>query len=273
MKTTSSYFKYLFVCVLMCTFVACGDDDDNNNVSNATIELLSPAEITCTGADNDAVTITFVAENDWTAIVSHNWIDLSKRTGSAGEQKIIVTVENNDDFKTRIGTITIKDKASGKSVDIIVTQGEKGSVLTFSTEDQNGTSLAIDNEKQEITAEVSVKSNYDYSITISPDWLTYEDKGRNSDGSRKYVFHADPEKLYAAGGYGEQTAIVSFAYQAETRTPATKEYAVKFAGITPSMSCDMDPVVLDDMMGDGYQATIHIRVCCLIYSDIRLLYT
>ncbi|WP_458410106.1 BACON domain-containing protein [Bacteroides congonensis] len=258
MKTTSSYFKYLFVCVLMCTFVACGDDDDNNNGSNATIELLSSAEITCTGADNDAVTITFVAENDWTAIVSHNWIDLSKRTGSAGEQKIIVTVENNDDFKTRIGTITIKDKASGKSVDIIVTQGEKGSVLTFSTEDQNGTSLAIDNEKQEITAEVSVKSNYDYSITISPDWLTYEDKGRNNDGSRKYVFHADPEKLYAAGGYGEQAAIVSFAYQAETRTPTTKEYAVKFAGITPSMSCDMDPVVLDDMMGDGYQATIHV---------------
>lgn len=62
MKTTSSYFKYLFVCVLMCTFVACGDDDDNNNGSNATIELLSPAEITCTGADNDAITITFIAE-------------------------------------------------------------------------------------------------------------------------------------------------------------------------------------------------------------------
>lgn len=262
MKTTSSYFKYLFVCVLMCTFVACGDDDDNNNGSNATIELLSPAEITCTGADNDAVTITFVAENDWTAIVSHNWIDLSKRTGSAGEQKIIVTVENNDDFKTRIGTITIKDKASGKSVDIIVTQGEKGSVLTFSTEDQNGTSLAIDNEKQEIIAEVSVKSNYDYSITISPDWLTYEDKGRNNDGSRKYVFHADPEKLYAAGGYGEQAAIVSFAYQAETRTPATKEYAVKFAGITPSVTFykDEESIAATTLMNDAgtYKSVVKV---------------
>lgn len=260
MKTTSIYFKYLFVCVLMCAFVACGDDDDNNKGSNANIEVLFPEDlaITCTGANNDAVTVTFVAENDWTAIVSHNWIDLSKRTGSAGDQKIIVTVEDNDDFKTRIGTITIKDKISGKSVDIVVTQGEKGSNLTFSTEDQNGTILAIDNEKQEITAEVSVKSNYDYSIAISPDWLTYEDKGRNSDGSRKYIFHADPVKLYAAGGYGEQTAIVSFAYQAETRTPATKEYAVKFAGITPTMICDMTPVVLDDMSGDGYEATIHI---------------
>lgn len=238
MKTTSIYFKYLFVCVLMCAFVACGDDDDNNKGSNANIEVLFPEDlaITCTGANNDAVTVTFVAENDWTAIVSHNWIDLSKRTGSAGDQKIIVTVEDNDDFKTRIGTITIKDKISGKSVDIVVTQGEKGSNLTFSTEDQNGTILAIDNEKQEITAEVSVKSNYDYSIAISPDWLTYEDKGRNSDGSRKYIFHADPVKLYTAGGYGEQTAIVSFAYQAETRTPATKEYAVKFAGITPAIT-------------------------------------
>ncbi len=195
MKTTLTYFKYLFVCVLMCAFAACGDDDDESKGSNTTIEVISPADlaITCTGSDNDAVTVSFVAENDWTAIVSHNWIDLSKRTGSAGEQKIIVTVENNDDFKTRIGTITIKDKASGKSVDIVVTQGEKGSVLTFSTENQNGTDLVIDNEKQEITAEVSVKSNYDYSISISPDWLTYEKKGRNDDGSIKYVFHADPE--------------------------------------------------------------------------------
>lgn len=260
MKTTLISLKYLFVCVLMCAFVACGDDDDENKGSNASIEVLSPKDlaITCTGSDNDAVTVSFVAENDWTAIVSHNWIDLSKRTGSAGEQKIIVTVDNNDDFKTRIGTITIKDKTSGKSVDIVVTQGEKGSVLTFSTEDQNGTSLVIDNDKQEITAEVNVKSNYDYTISISPDWLTYEDKGRNSDGSKKYIFHADPEKLYVAGGYGEQTAIVSFAYQAETRTPATKEYAVKFVGITPVMTCDMDPVILNDLFGDGYGATIHI---------------
>lgn len=260
MKTTLIYFKYLFVCVLMCAFVACGDDDDENKGSNTTIEVLSPADlaITCTGSDNDAVTLSFVAENDWTAIVSHNWIDLSKRTGSAGEQKIIVTVENNDDFKTRIGTITIKDKASGKSIDIIVTQGEKGSVLVFSTEDQNGTNLDINNEKQEITTEVNVKSNYDYSISISPDWLTYEKKGRNDDGSIKYIFHADPEKLYAAGGYNEQTAIVSFAYQAETRTPATKDYAVKFAGITPTMTCDMTPVILDDEFDDGYGATIHI---------------
>lgn len=260
MKTTLTYFKYLFVCVLMCAFAACGDDDDESKGSNTTIEVVSPADlaITCTGSDNDAVTVSFVAENDWTAIVSHNWIDLSKRTGSAGEQKIIVTVENNDDFKTRIGTITIKDKASGKSVDIVVTQGEKGSVLTFSTENQNGTDLVINNEKQEITAEVNVKSNYDYSISISPDWLTYEKKGRNDDGSIKYVFHADPEKLHAAGGYNEQTAIVSFAYQAETRTPATKDYAVKFAGIIPTMTCDMIPVVLDDEFGDGYGATIHI---------------
>lgn len=260
MKTTLTYFKYLFVCVLMCAFAACGDDDDESKGSNTTIEVISPADlaITCTGSDNDAVTVSFVAENDWTAIVSHNWIDLSKRTGSAGEQKIIVTVENNDDFKTRIGTITIKDKASGKSVDIIVTQGEKGSVLTFSTENQNGTDLVIDNEKQEITAEVSVKSNYDYSISISPDWLTYEKKGRNDDGSIKYVFHADPEKLYAAGGYNEQTAIVSFAYQAETRTPAMKDYAVTFAGITPTMTCNMTPVILDDEFDDGCGATIHI---------------
>ncbi len=64
--------------------------------------------------------------------------------------------------------------------------------------------------------------------------------------------------MYAAGGYNEQTAIVSFAYQAETRTPATKDYAVTFAGITPTMTCNMTPVILDDEFDDGCGATIHI---------------
>lgn len=259
MKTILGYFQYLLiVCATVVSFAACSSDDDDNG-SNAAIDIISPADkqITCTGKDNGDVSISFTASNDWTAIPSHKWISLSKMTGSAGEHTIIVSVDDNDAYKSRIGTITIKDKVSGKSADITVTQGEKDGVLTFSTESQTGTSLVIDDENQTITAEVNVKSNYDYTITISPDWLSYENKGRQDDGSVKYVFHADTEKLYAAGGYDAQIATVSFAYQAETRAPATKEYAVKFEGITPKIESDLSPAILEDN-GENYKAVIRI---------------
>lgn len=259
MKTILSYFQYLLiVCATVVSFAACSSDDDDNG-SNATIDIISPVDkqITCTGKDNGDVSISFTAYNDWTAIPSHKWISLSKMTGSAGDNTIIVSVDDNDAYKTRIGTITIKDKVSGQSTDITVTQGEKDGVLTFSTESQTGTSLVIDDENQTITAEVNVKSNYDYTMTISPDWLSYESKGRQDDGTIKYVFHADAEKLYAAGGYEAQIATVSFAYQAETRAPATKEYAVKFEGITPKIESDISPVTLEDD-GENYKAVVHV---------------
>lgn len=236
MKTTLVSLRYLmFACVIIFSFIACGDDDEQG--SNAVIEVLFPAEkqILLNSKDNEPITITFSASNDWTAIPSHRWIDLSKITGSAGENAIIVSVDENDSFTKRIGTITIKDKVSGKSTDITVTQGEKDGVLTFSTPEDN-TTLSIDNENQTITAEVSVQSNYDYTLTSDADWLTYQKIGRNDDGSMKYVFHADPEKLYEAAGYEAKNATVSFEYQSEvTRSPQAKQYIVKFPGITPKV--------------------------------------
>lgn len=262
MKTTLDYFKYLLLCVVVCAFTACSSDDDDNT-SSAEIEIAEDMKaIAATGAGNDSKTITFTAKNDWTAIASHSWIDLSKRTGSAGDQTIIVTITDNEEFKTRIGTITIKDKVSGKTADIIVTQGEKNSTLTIvgnKGEDKlAGGTLIINSEDMVISDTVNIASNYDYTVTADVDWLQPEKvAAKNADGSTKYVFHADPVKLYAAAKYAAATAKVSVAYQTITRAPATKEYLVKFAGITPSIVSDASPVVLE-YDGEIYKATIHV---------------
>lgn len=261
MKTTFGFLKYALLCVAMFAFAACSnDDDDADNGGSGEIVIAEDLKtIACTGSDNDSKSITFTAKNDWTAIASHSWIDLSKRTGSAGDNTIIITIEDNDDFKTRIGTVTIKDKVSGKSIDIIITQGEKGSVFTITGTDGNpksqGGTLIINNESQVITDTILVASNYDYTVKTDAVWLTYEKISDN--GSTKYVFHADPAKLYADTKYQEKTTKVSFEYLAATRAPATQTYDVKFAGITPSLVADASPVVLEDN-GDGYKATIHL---------------
>lgn len=265
MKNTFDYFRYLLLFVAVCAFAACSDDDENGNGgdANGSIEIAEDMKaIACVGTGNDSKTITFTAKNDWTAIVSHSWIDLNKRSGNAGEnQSLIVTIEDNDEFKTRIGTVTIKDKVSGNSVDITITQGEKGSIFTIAgtnggDKSQGGT-LIINSEKLVISDTIHVVSNYEYTVKSDVEWLQPEKVGKNADGSVKYVFHADPAKLYAATGYKEKVATISFAYQADTRAPGTQEYLVKFAGITPTLKSDVEPAVMEDSE-EGYRAVLHI---------------
>lgn len=265
MKNTFDYFRYLLLFVAVCAFAACSDDDENGNGgdANGSIEIAEDMKaIACVGTGNDSKTITFTAKNDWTAIVSHSWIDLNKRSGNAGEnQSLIVTIEDNDEFKTRIGTVTIKDKVSGNSVDITITQGEKGSIFTIAgtnggDKSQGGT-LIINSEKLVISDTIHVVSNYEYTVKSDVEWLQPEKVGKNADGSVKYVFHADPAKLYAATGYKEKVATISFAYQADTRAPGTQEYLVKFAGITPTLKSDVEPAIMEDSE-EGYRAVLHI---------------
>lgn len=110
-------------------------------------------------------------------------------------------------------------------MDIIVTQGEKNSYFTFTSvkgESKENGILIINNEQQMITDTVNIASNYEYSVTVDVNWLSYKKVNTNADGSAKYVFYADPAKLYEAAGYKEDIATVSFEYQAATRVPATK---------------------------------------------------
>lgn len=240
MKTTMNYLRQLLVlCTVAIAFVACGDDKDDEIGGDITI--ITPAEktIVCNGTENDPVTITFTASGTWTARPSHGWMSLSKMTGGAGEQTIILVVSDNDDYgKVRIGTITITDKNSGKSVDITVTQGKKDGVLTFSSESQDGMDLVIFSDVNEpannkIDGEVNVFSNYDYTISLDKEWLGYQTT-KNTDGTTKVSFKVtDYDKLYADGGYGEKTCTVSFAYSSATRAPGVVTYKVKFPGITP----------------------------------------
>lgn len=240
MKTTMNYLRQLLVlCAVAIAFVACGDDKDDEIGGDITVTTPAEKAIVCNGTENKPVTITFTASGNWTARPSHGWMSLSKMTGGAGEQTIILIVSDNDDYgKIRVGTITITDKNSGKSVDITVTQGKKDGVLTFSGDSQDGMDLVIFSDVDEpannkIDGEVNVASNYDYTISLDKEWLGYQTE-RNSDGTTKVSLKVtNYDKLYADGGYGEQTCTVSFAYSGATRAPGVVTYKVKFPGITP----------------------------------------
>lgn len=240
MKTTIFYLRQLLVLfAVMLAFSAC--DDDNDDAAGGDITIITPSNnaITCGGTVKDPFTISFTATGDWTARPSHGWLSLSKMTGGAGDHTIILIVSDNDNFdKSRVGTITITDKVSKKSVDILVTQGAKNAELTFSSKSQEGMELEIISDLKEpannrIEGSVDVASNYDYRISLDKDWLGYQTT-KNDDGSTNINFRVtDYDKLYNDGGYSESTCTVSFVYASQTRAANTVTYKVKFPGITP----------------------------------------
>lgn len=240
MKTTIFYLRQLLVLfAVMLAFSACDDDKDDATGGDITIITPSNNAITCGGTVKDPFTISFTATSDWTARPSHGWLSLSKMTGGAGDHTIILMVADNDNFdKSRVGTITITDKVSKKSVDILVTQGAKNAELTFSSKSQEGMELEIISDLKEpannrIEGSVDVASNYDYEIKLDKEWLGYQ-TSRNDDGSTNINFKVtDYDKLYNDGGYGESTCTVSFVYASQTRAANTVTYKVKFPGITP----------------------------------------
>lgn len=240
MKTTIFYLRQLLVLfAVMLAFSACDDDKDDAAGGDITIITPSNNAITCGGTVKDPFTISFTATSDWTARPSHGWLSLSKMTGGAGDHTIILMVADNDNFdKSRVGTITITDKVSKKSVDILVTQGAKNAELTFSSKSQEGMELEIISDLKEpannrIEGSVDVSSNYDYEIKLDKEWLGYQ-TSINDDGSTNINFKVtDYDKLYNDGGYGESTCTVSFVYASQTRAANTVTYKVKFPGITP----------------------------------------
>ena len=183
MKTTFFYLKAMFAaCLTLAIFAACSDDDDKSSLSSK-IELSSneseavlakPAE----GATAITFDIKFTATGEWKAKTSHGWLSLDKKRGTAGEHTILVTVKENKEVANREAKITIAGNNNAEPVVVTVVQHGIDAELVFNTPDGDGNSdnsmeLKINNEAGSIAGTVEVVSNYDWTVEIAEEWLSY----------------------------------------------------------------------------------------------------
>ena len=242
MKTTF-YLKAMFAaCLTLAIFAACSDDDDKSSLSSK-IELSSneseavlakPAE----GATAITFDIKFTATGEWKAKTSHGWLSLDKKRGTAGEHTILVTVKENKEVANREAKITIAGNNNAEPVVVTVVQHGIDAELVFNTPDGDGNSdnsmeLKINNEAGSIAGTVEVVSNYDWTVEIAEEWLSYEITEAGDNGVSKNIsFYADPQKL---SSFSEE-ASVSFTYKSATKaTPVVVSYKVK-VNIVPTVT-------------------------------------
>ena len=93
--------------------------------------------------------------------------------------------------------------------------------------------LKINNEAGSIAGTVEVVSNYDWTVEIAEEWLSYEITEAGDNGVSKNIsFYADPQKL---SSFSEE-ASVSFTYKSATKaTPVVVSYKVK-VNIVPTVT-------------------------------------
>ena len=243
MKTTFFYLKAMFAaCLTLAIFAACSDDDDKSSLSSK-IELSSnESEAVLAKPAEDATAITFdikfTATGEWKAKTSHGWLSLDKKRGTAGEHTILVTVKENKEVVNREAKITIVGSNNAEPVVVTVVQHGIDADLVFNTPDgdgydDNSMELKINNEAGSIAGTVEVVSNYDWTVEIAEEWLTYEITEAGDNGVSKNIsFYADPKKL---SSFSEE-ASVSFTYKSATKaTPVVVSYKVK-VNIVPTVT-------------------------------------
>ena len=243
MKTTFFYLKAMFAaCLTLAIFAACSDDDDKSSLSSK-IELSSnESEAVLAKPAEDATAITFdikfTATGEWKAKTSHGWLSLDKKRGTAGEHTILVTVKENKEVANREAKITIAGNNNAEPVVVTVVQHGIDAELVFNTpdgdgNDDNSMELKINNEAGSIAGTVEVVSNYDWTVEIAEEWLSYEITEAGDNGVSKNIsFYADPKKL---SSFSEE-ASVSFTYKSATKaTPVVVSYKVK-VNIVPTVT-------------------------------------
>ena len=112
------------------------------------------------GTEGGNVVLNFSTSAEWTANVintrADSWIDVSPKSGNAGEAKITISVGQNDTYDERSATVQIKCGSAEKN--IVVTQKQKDALTVTKSR------FDIPAEGGEVTIEVNSNLSYDYTI-------------------------------------------------------------------------------------------------------------
>ena len=107
-------------------------------------------------------TISFESNMNWTARSSENWCTVSPSSGDASVKSTNVTVSGNETYDDRNCNVTITVGSLSKTVTI----SQNSKLGLYVTKDK----YELSNEAT--TIEVEVKTNIEYDISISDNWIT-----------------------------------------------------------------------------------------------------
>ena len=115
--------KALCLCTLWTVILVCAC---NKPTPEPIIEIATPTTVDVASGSQTA-TISFTANNPWTATSSNGWCKVSPASGAASDKAatVTVTLDPNEAFEPRTATVTIKAGGIEKTVTITQAAAEK----------------------------------------------------------------------------------------------------------------------------------------------------
>ena len=232
-------------------------------------------------ADGEVLEIIVNSNIDYTITSSESWAQTSIDSGSKGESKISISIDNSPVIEPRSATITFLGKEHNTTATLEIHQkaGEPFIIL-----DQSKKEVAADGEKIELV----VNSNIDYTIKSSESWahasvssgskgktkisisVDYSPKleprsatitfsGKKHDVTTK--FNITQQKLVPAIEVG--TESINF-----TAAAAAKSITID-STISWEASCDADWVTITPAKGDHNTSMLMVEVAANIKAPTR----
>lgn len=166
MKTFNLFNSISIFFLIAICLISCSDDKEGGN-TEITIEPLGDSyEYFSQGitfkSSAGSKTIEFSCNGDWTLSVASTsggvtWCTASAQSGRAGNNKVTVSVTENEGYDDRSVTLTLQAGTISKK--IVITQKQKDAILLTSNK------FELNNQGGSI--QVEVQANIDYEVEIS----------------------------------------------------------------------------------------------------------
>ena len=179
---------FLLLSAVGMIFTACEPAnglDDNNNGNNTEQPgggnddviptdkiVIKPSTITVEAAANNYI-VAVSSPCSWRATTEEDWITLETELGIDGKQQLIFAVKDYWETEPREGKIVVSNSDEGFSAELTVVQ--KGFAPILEIEDVS----TFECDYKGGMKTIAVTTNFDYDITTTADWVTYN---KNEDG-------------------------------------------------------------------------------------------
>ena len=131
-----------------------------------TLDFVDVPDTGSLSADSDSVAIKFTTNQDWRVEIDKPWLSVDQLSGKKGVNKILVTAQENPDYETREGRVTITAGEIVKEFKFVQKEmlGLVADVTDFVCPDDEG------------IIQIPVKANTDIKVTIedkAKDWIQF----------------------------------------------------------------------------------------------------
>ena len=168
--TNKTNMKKLFLLLTLVgmIFTACesgGSVEEENGGNTPTLKIELSKQTVDVDFEVGSYSISVTSPYSWDAVSKNDWIIVNSKTGIAGTEELLFSVERNFEEKERKGTILITNSIYNLATELYVVQNAFEPEISIGAETLN---FPVEGGRKE----VAITANFEYEVSTSASWVT-----------------------------------------------------------------------------------------------------